>query len=559
MRPLFLFVTALLAAAPLLLAGSSVVAQKAALSTVSPYATQIGVEVLRAGGNAIDAAVAIAFALQACHPQAGNIGGGGFLLYYEAKTGAIWCLDFRETAPQKASRTMFLEADGKPRAEASTVGPLAAGVPGSVAGLEEAHRKFGTVPWRDLLQPAIRLAREGFRTDAELTADLESAQKERKIDRFVATAARFYPGGKPLTPGSLLQQPDLAETLERIAEKGPSDFYEGVTAKKIVKTMVDLGGAIGYRDLTSYRPIWRAPLLIDDGLYQIYTMGPPSGGGLVMAETLAILSSWDLASLGFQTPKAVHLLAEAEKRAYIDRNKYIGDPASTHVPFRELVSEDRARQWRGSIDLERASPTAVLTEPGAAEGTHTTHFSAVDTQGNIVSLTTTLNDNFGSGLLVSGAGFFLNNAMDDFMTAPGRPNTYNLVQSEANAIAPGKRPASTMSPTIILRGGKPFMALGTRGGSTIPSSVLQVFLNVTVYHMALQEAVAARRFHHQGIPDEIVYEKGTGQGLLQPLTLMGHAVKQRSEPMGDIQALLFEDHRIQAVADPRHPGAAGGF
>jgi gamma-glutamyltranspeptidase/glutathione hydrolase len=541
-------------------AGSTVVASKAALSTVSPAATQVGLAVMKRGGNAIDAAVAVSFALAVTHPQAGNIGGGGFLVFYEAKTKSVWTLDYREIAPGAAKRDMYVQADGNP-SKASQTGPLAGGVPGAVAGLELMHDRFGTRSWRELIDPAARLAREGYTVDPELAEDLATEKRDRQIDQFASTAAIFYPNGKPLAAGSKLIQKDLAGTLDRIAALGAKEFYEGETAKRFIEAIRDAGGIIGYRDLREYKPVWRAPIAIKFGEYELFTMAPPSAGGLILGETLNILSGYDLAAAGFQTPRALHLEIEAERRAYIDRNKYLGDPATTRIPYRELLSEERAKVWRATIKPNLVTPTVTLAEPGSvvAESNHTTHFTIIDPQGNIVSLTTTLNDNFGSGYIVPGCGFFLNDEMDDFTTAPGKPNLYGLVQGAANAIEPGKRMASSMSPTIVLKNGKPFMALGTRGGATIPTSVLQVFLNVVIYNKSLYDAVAAPRWHHQGLPEELFYEKGLApQAAVDALVAMGHPVKQR-EPIGDIHAIQIVNGKITAVADPRHGGAAGGY
>ncbi len=541
-------------------AGSTAQATHAALSTVNPAATQVGLAVLKKGGNAIDAAVAVSFALAVTHPQAGNIGGGGFLVYYEAKTKSVWTLDFREVAPGAAKREMFVQADGNP-SKASQIGPLAGGVPGSVAGLEIMHDRFGTRSWRELIDPAVQLARGGYTVDPELADDLATEKKERGIDQFPSTAAIFYPNGQPLPAGAKLVQPDLATTLDRVAALGAHEFYEGETAKRFVESIRNAGGILGYRDLREYKPVWRAPIAIKFNEYELFTMAPPSAGGLLIGEALNILSGYDLAAYGFQTPKAIHLEIEAERRAYIDRNKYLGDPASTRIPYRELLSDERAKAWRATIKVNAVTPTITLAEPGSAvaESNHTTHFSIVDAQGNIVSMTTTLNDNFGSGYVVPGCGFFLNDEMDDFTTAPGKPNLYGLVQGAANAIEPGKRMASSMSPTIVLKNGKPFMALGTRGGATIPTSVLQVFLNVAVYGKSLYDAVAAPRWHHQGLPEEVFFERGMApKETLNALLAMGHGIKER-DPIGDIHAIQINNGKIVAVADPRHSGAAGGY
>ncbi|HKO56117.1 MAG TPA: gamma-glutamyltransferase [Thermoanaerobaculia bacterium] len=537
-------------------AGSQAVASHAALSTVSPYATQVGLSILRRGGNAIDATVAVAFALAVAHPQAGNIGGGGFLLYYDAKTKAVWSLDFREVAPLGATRDMFAKEPA-----ASQTGALAVGVPGTVAGLEAMHARFGTLEWKDLIAPATRLARDGVKTDATLEADLAAARSKRHIEQFGATAALFFPNDRPLPAGSKLVQADLAATLERISVFGARELYEGDTAKKLVEGVRTAGGLIGYRDLRDYAPVWRSPIRLKFRGYDIYTMAPPSAGGLVMGESLNILSGYDLAAAGFQTSASIHLIAEATRRAYIDRNKYLGDPASARIPYRELLSTERASQWRASIDAKKSTPTHLLAEPGTsvAEGQHTTHFTIADEQGNVAAMTTTLNDNFGSGFIVPGLGFFLNNEMDDFTTAPGKPNRAGLVQGSANAIEPGKRMASSMSPTIVLRNDKPYLALGTRGGPTIPTSVLQVLLNVIVYRKPLGEAIAAPRYHQQSEPEDIAFETGRApKALLDALNAMGHGVFGR-EPIGDVHAILFDGGKLTAVADPRAGGAAGGY
>ena len=545
-----------LATASSLQAGSQIVARKAAVTTISPYATQIGVEVLKRGGNAIDAAVAVSFALAVAHPQAGNIAGGGFLVYYEAKTKQVWTLDYREVAPRAAKSDMYLQKDGTISADA-TAGPRSAGVPGTVAGLAEMHERFGSRPWRELVEPAVVLAKNGVRVDTPLFEDLDAAKQTRKIDRFTATASLFYPTGRALTPTSTFVQSDLAATLSRIASNGARDFYEGETAKRWIEATRAAGGIIGFRDLREYKPVWRAPIRIRIGRFDLYTMAPPSGGGLVMGEVLNILGGFDLAKSGYQTPLSLHLIAEAERRAWIDRNRYLGDPTTSRIPYRELLSAERAAQWRSSINATRATPTVSLVQPAinVAEGNHTTHFTIADASGNVASITTTLDDNFGSGFVVPGCGFFLNNAMSDFTTMPVKEAS----EGTANTIEPGKRMASSMSPAIVLDGNRPLLALGTRGGSMIPSTILQVVLNVIVYGKPLFEAVAAPRYHQQSVPDEIAYERDRApQNTIDLLNGLGHPVMPR-EPIGDVQAIMFEGNRIIAVADPRNGGAAGGY
>lgn len=513
--------------------GSQVVAKKAALATAHPFATQVGLDVLRRGGNAIDAAVAVAFALAVVHPQAGNLGGGGFLTYYDASTRGVWTLDFREAAPGTAKRNE----------QPARNGALAVGVPGSVAGIETMYRKFGSQPWGELLAPAIRAATEGFKVDDELARDLAEAQSKRPMN-----APLFYPEGKPLAVGAMLVQAELAATLQRIALGGAKEFYDGEGAKKLVDGVREAGGILGFKDLREYEALWRAPIKLRFGAYDIYTVPPPSDAGLMLGETLNIIGNTDLGALGFQTPAAIHFIAEAERRASIDRTKYLGDPATTRIPYRELLSKERAELWRKSIDPLRATPAHTLTEPGSGppEREHTTHFTIADAKGNVVSLTTSLGENFGSGFVAPGLGFFLNNAMADFT-------------SGVNAVEAGKRPASSLAPTIVLRDNKPFLALGTRGGSAISGIVLNTFLNIVVYGKSLQNAVAAPRFDQQATPDDIVYETGQlSKETLAKLNAMSHGVVAR-DPMGDVQAIHFANGRMTAVADPRRGGAAGGF
>ena len=437
---------------------------------------------------------------------------------------------------------------------------MAAGVPGAVAGLAEAHARFGSRPWRELVEPSVSLARDGFRWRPVDVAHFAEAQKERQIERFPSTAAIFYPDGKPLAVGAVVQQPELAKTLQRIATNGGNEFYEGTTARLIVDAMKKNGGIISARDLREYKPTWRAPIRIDYRDYEIFTMAPPSAGGLLLGEMLQILEAYDLESFGHQTPLALHLLAEVARRAYLDRNRYLGDPATTRIPYAAIFSPERASGWRSSIDLTRATPTASLVpeSPGAKPG-ETTHFSIVDQQGNIASVTTTINTFFGNGYVVPGAGFLLNNEMDDFTTAPGTPTAYGLIQSDANAIGPSRKMASSMTPTIIFRQDEPFLVLGSPGGGTIPTTVLQVFLNVTTYGMRIGEAIAAPRFHHQAWPDRILFEEGrAGLELLSTLNQLGHATRGETS-IGDVHALMFKDGKIYAAADARRGGLAGGF
>ncbi|HEX2833780.1 MAG TPA: gamma-glutamyltransferase [Thermoanaerobaculia bacterium] len=523
------FLAATLLIATSTFAGGSVTAKKAALSTAHPLATKAGLAVLQKGGTAADAAVAVAFALSVVHPQAGGLGGGGFLVYYDAQTRGVWTLDFRELSPRGVTRDAF----AKPAA-----GAMSAGVPGTVAGLAALHERFGRRTWKELVEPSAAMARQGFVADAELLTDIASA-RERKLN--VLSEATL---GKPLP------QSELAATLQKIAEDGPKAFYDGDLSKKFVEFVQDAGGLIGYRDLREYQPVWRAPIMLRYGAYELYTVSPPSSGGVVMGETLNILANDDLAAAGFQTTKAVHLFAEATRRASIDASRYVADPQTARIPYRDLLSHARAAQWRKTIDTTRAIATAGLTEPTelAPEGEHTTHFTIADAEGNVIALTMSLGDLFGSGFHVAPLGFFLNSAMNDFTPGPG-----------PNIVDPNKRAASPLAPTIILRDHRPFLALGTRGGPAIPSTILQVFLNMVVYRKPLAAAIAAPRYHQQDMPDQLLYERRLApKAIVDALNAMGHGVGAR-DSIGDVHAILFENGRLIAVADSRRGGAAGGY
>ncbi len=513
----------LLAATPAL-AGSVAIAKHAALATASPQATQTGLDVLKRGGNAIDAAIAVAFALAVVQPQSGNIGGGGFLVYYEANTRAVWTLDFREVAPAAATLETFKD-------KSSREGARSAGVPGTVAGLDAMHGRFGSKPWKDLLAAAIDLAENG----APITADLKTASARARSD-FVK---------------SPFVQKELAATLRRIADKGASDFYDGEIAARIVEGVRASGGILSLRDLREYKPLWRAPMRITFREFDVYALPPPSAAGLMLGEELNMLGGFNLATAGYQTPQTIHLLAEVQRRAAIDRDRYLGDPTSLRTPYRDLLSAERAAQWRASINPKRATPTISLTQPGAtiAESMHTTHFTIADAAGNIAAMTTTLGDEFGSGFVVPRCGFLLNDALRDFAT----------VENSPNAISAGRRMASSLAPTIVLRRNQPFLALGTSGGAAIPNIVLQTLLAVGVNGKSLSDAVGAPRYDQQATPDDITYEfLKAPEGTLSRLREMGHGLRL-VEPIGDVQALMFETQRITAVSDPRHGGSAGGY
>ncbi len=521
----------------------------------SPIASAVGAEILKQGGNAVDAAVGVAFALAVVHPEAGNIGGGGFMVLRFAD-GKVAALDYRETAPAKASRDMYLDAQGK-LTDQSLNGHLAAGVPGSVAGLAEAQRRYGKLTWARVVAPAVRLARDGFLVDEFRTRSI--AGSAGRLRRFPASRAQFLPGGEPPKPGTTFKQPDLAATLQAIADSGAAAFYQGRIADLIVKEMQRGGGMITTEDLLAYRPVWRDPITIKYRGYTIYSMPPSSSGGVTMAEALNVLEGYDPLP-EFGSAPYVHLLAEAMRRAFMDRNQYLGDPAFVRMPLDRLLSKKYAAELRGQIDPDHATPTPPFVS-STREGTSTTHYSVVDAAGNAASVTTTLNSSYGSAVTVTGAGFLLNNEMDDFAAAPGKPNQYGLVQGEANAIQPGKRMLSAMTPSIVVDPqGRLRMVLGSPGGPTIITSVTQVIVNVLDHHMSLADAVAVTRIHHQALPDVINYERG---GLL-PATVaalrrMGHEVDERSGYQGDIAAIERRGSVWIGVPDPRRGGGAAGY
>jgi len=521
----------------------------------SPLASEVGVEILQQGGSAVDAAVAVGFALAVVHPEAGNLGGGGFMVmrFADGRTAA---LDYRETAPGKATRDMYLDAQGK-LTDHSLTGHLAAGVPGSVAGLAEAHRRYGKLAWTELVAPAIRLARAGFVVDEFRSRSLSGSAD--RLRRFASSRAQFLPGGSPPRPGTTLQQPDLAVTLQAIADSGPRAFYQGRTADLIVTEMEQGGGIITRADLAAYRPVWRDPIVIQYRGHTIYSMPPSSSGGVTMAEALNILEGYDPLP-EFGSAAYVHLFAEAMRRAFMDRNQYLGDPAFVSMPLQRLLSKQYAAELRTQIQPDRATPTPAFVS-GTREGENTTHYSVVDAAGNAVSVTTTINSSYGSAVTVTGAGFLLNNEMDDFAAAPGKPNQYGLVQGEANAIQPGKRMLSAMTPSIVVDpSGRLKLVLGSPGGPTIITSVTQVILNLLDHHMSLSDAVAVTRVHHQALPDVINYERG---GLLSAvvaaLKAMGHQVDERSGYSGDIAAIERRGSVWIGVPDPRRGGGAAGY
>lgn len=517
-----------------------------------PLAAEVGAAVLQSGGNAVDAAVAVAFSLAVTYPAAGNLGGGGFLLARFAD-GRSTFIDFREQAPKKASRNMYLDADGKLTRD-SIEGWRASGVPGTVRGLDLAHKKYGSKPWAELVAPAVRLAREGFVAPYELAESLRS--KQSRFAQYPASKAMF---GKTISMGDRLVQADLARTLERIA-RNPSDFYEGETARKLAEAMAANGGLITLEDLRSYKAVERVPLTGKYKDFQITTAPPPSSGGVGLLQMLGVLEGSGFEKGGWSAASTVHFVAEAMRRYYADRSEYLGDPDFTKVPVRALTDPDYIQKLRLSIHPGKAS-TSESVRPGLGpmrESTETTHFSVVDKAGNAVSLTYTLNGSFGSCVTAPGLGFLLNNEMDDFAAQPGTANMFGLVQGEANAIQPGKRPLSSMTPTIVTRDGKPFLVLGAPGGGRIITAVLQTFLNVVDFGMNVQDAVDAPRFHHQWQPDTLSLERGFSPDTIRLLEQRGHKV-EITGGLGRVFAIVVDKGWLQGGADGRSYGKAAGY
>ncbi len=537
-------------------AGKALVTEAPSAMVVSghPLASEVGRDILRQGGNAVDAAVAVGFALAVLHPEAGNIGGGGFMVI-RTGDGAVRTLDYRETAPARATRDMYLDAAGEPT-EGSVTGHLAAGVPGSVAGLTEAQARMGRLPLATVLAPAIRLARDGFAVDWYRSESIRGARA--RLGLFPASRAIFLPGDRAPAPGTVLRQPDLARTLEAIRDHGADGFYRGPVADLIVAEMERGGGIIGHEDLAAYRAIWREPVRIAYRGYTIYSMGPASSGGVTLGEILNIMEGYSPLP-PFGSPALLHREAEAMRRAFTDRNTYLGDPAFVENPIRRLLSKRYAASLRREIG-EQAGPTP-RGEPGPPTGSSTTHYSVVDAEGTAVSCTTTLNDSYGSGVAVTGAGFLLNDEMDDFATAPGRPNLYGLVQGEANTIRPGKRMLSSMTPSIVLDPqGRLLLLAGTPGGARIITMVYHVISNVVDHHMSLPDAVSAPRMHHQGLPDSIQVEPGGfTAATLDSLRARGHAVAVRDSYWGDVEAIIRTPGGWQGVSDPRRGGGGAGY
>lgn len=538
------------------LAGKSRIttADNAVVVSGNVIASQVGADIMRRGGNAVDAAVATGFALAVVHPEAGNIGGGGFMVI-RMKDGSSYAIDYREVAPGRATRDMFVDHNGNPT-NLSITGHLAAGVPGAVAGMAEAHRRLGRLPWREVVEPAVRLAREGFVVDSFRFRSIESDRE--RLYLFPGSRRAFLPdSGHAPAPGSRWRQEDLGRTLAAIRDQGRDGFYRGWVADSIVAEMERGGGIISHQDLIDYRAEWRDPVQIDYRGYTILSMPPASSGGVTMAQILNIMEGWSSLPK-FGTAELLHREAEAMRRAFTDRNVYLGDPEFVQMPLAMLLSQSYADSLHAQIG-RRASKTAPF-DPSIRTGFNTTHYSVVDNEGNAVSVTTTLNNSYGSGVTVSGAGFLLNDEMDDFATAPGKPNMFGLVQGEANRVEPGKRMLSAMTPSIVLdKNDQLYMVVGTPGGPRIITMVYHVISNVIDHGMSLEEAVAAPRMHHQALPDYIRVERGGfTAATLEGLRRRGHEV-QESGTSGDVEAIIRDGDGWKGVTDPRYGGGGAGY
>jgi len=523
-----------------------------------PLATDVGVAVLRAGGNAIDAAVAVGFALAVTHPFAGNLGGGGFLLARFAD-GRTTFIDFREKAPLAASRNMYLDADGKITKD-SLIGWRACGVPGSVRGFELAHKRYGRKAWAELVEPAVQLAAGGIPMTYSLAQSLANPPTVKLLERFPESKRIF------LTPhyGDTFYQPELAATLKRIRDAGPDDFYEGEIAQKLAAAMKANGGLITIEDLKQYQAVERTPLHGHYRDYEVITSPPPSAGGVGVLQMLGMLDGSGYEKGGAGSAASIHYVTEVMRRFYADRSEYFGDPNFYNVPIHKLLDPRYISSRRASIDRLHTTPSAEIRQGNLLpyESTQTTHYNIVDSEGNAVAVTYTLNGGYGNGVTVPGLGFLLNNEMDDFAAKPGEENLFHLIQGEANAIQPGKRPLSSMTPTILTRGGKLFLVLGAPGGSRIINGVLETILNIVDFHMNAQEAVDWPRFHHQWMPDQLYVERGISPDTVALLRAMGHKIApfEATNPVvARVEAIVNDDGWLQGAADGRGNAKAEGY
>lgn len=543
---------------PAIITGKDIDVKDAMVVSAHPEASRIGAEVMAAGGNAVDAAVAVEFALAVCYPTAGNIGGGGFMVFRFAD-GTTDAIDYREKAPSASHRDMYLDSGGDVIEGLSLNTHLSAGVPGTVDGALHAHSLYGKLSLERVIQPSIDLAVKGFPLTAGQAASL-NAMRETFVQRNDHPVA--FVTDIPWRQGDTLRQPELGQTLIRIRDKGRAGFYEGETAEMIIAECAGGNGIITAADLSEYRSLNRDPIITEYRGYKVITMPPPSSGGILLAQLLAMTAMTSGPSDSFMQPATIHLMAEAERRAFADRAHFLGDPDHTDIPVEDLLNREYLLRRISDINPERATPSSSVTHGTVpySESEETTHYSVVDKDGNAVAGTTTLNNSYGTAIVVKGAGFILNDQMDDFSVKPGTPNLYGLIGGEANAIAPGKRMLSSMTPTIVEKDGSLFMVVGSPGGSTIITTVFQVIRNVVDFGMGIYDAVAAPRFHHQWLPDVISYEAGTLDSLtIVELKNMGHQLAPRGA-IGRADAIMIgADGRRYAGADPRGDDTAAGW
>lgn len=529
-----------------------------AVVTAHPEASKVGVEILKKGGNAIDASVAVQFALAVVYPNAGNIGGGGFLVYRDAK-GKTDALDYREKAPLKATEDMYWDKEGNAITDLSLYGQFAAGVPGTVDGMVKAHEKYGKLNWKELVQPAIDLAQKGFKITKQQASELTN-----KYDDFVKYNSKInaLTAKASWKEGDLLVQKELANTLKLIQQKGRAGFYEGKTADLIVKEMKRGNGIISHEDLKQYQSVWRTPVSGNYKGLKVISMPPPSSGGIALVSLFQSIEDYPIHKWGFQADSTIQVMVEAERRVYADRAEHLGDPDFIKVPQKQLLDKSYNVNRMKDFSFDKATPSSAIKagEIFGKESMETTHYVIVDKEGNAASVTTTLNNSYGSLVVVEGAGFLLNDEMDDFSVKPGTPNLYGLVGGKANAIEPSKRMLSSMTPSILEKDGKLFMVVGTPGGSTIITSVFQAIINVVDFGMTMQEAVAAPRFHHQWLPDQIDYEPNAiSENVRESLKQKGYVLKER-KPYGRVDGILVNtDGTYQAGADPRGDDKAIGY
>lgn len=538
---------------------SPVQAKNGMVASEQELATQVGLDILRRGGNAVDAGVAVGFALAVVLPNAGNIGGGGFMMIHDAKTGKNVALDFREMAPAKAGRDMYLDDKGNVVPGRSLYTHLAIGVPGTVAGLTHALQKYGTMKLSQVMSPAIKYAEKGYKVSPSLALLL--AEERDHLGKWESSKEVFFKDGAPLKAGDRLMQRDLAKSLRLISRKGASAFYKGDIAKKIVAEMEQHNGLITADDLKNYKVVEREPVSGTYRGYQILSMPPPSSGGIHIIQMMNMLEHFPLKQYGANSAQTIHLMAESMKLAYADRAEYLGDPDFSKVPVKGLISRTYAAELAQKINPDEATPSATIKpgKPQPYESDQTTHFSVADKDGNLVAVTYTLNLNFGSGIVADGTGIVLNNEMDDFSAKPGVPNAFGLVGGDANAVGPGKRPLSSMSPTFVLKDGKPFLVTGSPGGSRIITTTMQTILNVIEHDMNVAEATITPRIHHQWLPDQLRIEKGISADTIKILQDKGHKISVQPA-MGRTQTIQIKDGMFYGYSDPRNPdGRTLGF